>query len=66
HIAKVRTLVKSANKTTKKVCFLTCFKTFILFVKGKSLFYLPVFHLFAYKTVYLLPLLQKDKNEWFQ
>lgn len=34
-------------------------------LNGTWKFYL-YFVFFTYKTVYLLPLLQKDKNEWFQ
>ena len=58
--------LKSTNKTSKKVCFLTRFKRFALFVKSEKLFICFFFIFFAYKTVSLLPLLQKDKNEWFQ
>ena len=35
-----------ANKTTKKICFLTRFNTFVLFVKDEDFFYLLVFCLF--------------------
>jgi hypothetical protein len=66
HVAKVRVLVDFANKTTKKICFLTRFNTFVLFVKDEDFFIYLYFVFFTYKTVYLLPLLQKDKNEWFQ
>ena len=59
-------LVDFANKTTKKICFLTRFNTFVLFVKDEDFFIYLYFVFFTYKTVYLLPLLQKDKNEWFQ
>ena len=59
-------IAKYANKTSKKVCFLTRFKRFALFVKSEKLFICFFFIFFAYKTVSLLPLLQKDKNEWFQ
>ena len=45
--------------------FLTRFNTFVLFVKDED-FLFTCICLFTYKTVYLLPLLQKDKNEWFQ
>ena len=46
--------------------FSTRFKRFALFVKSEKLFICFFFIFFAYKTVSLLPLLQKDKNEWFQ
>ena len=46
HVAKVRVLVNFANKTTKKICFLTRFNTFVLFVKDEDFFYLLVFCLF--------------------
>ena len=46
--------------------FSNTFKRFALFVKSEKLFICFFFIFFAYKTVSLLPLLQKDKNEWFQ
>lgn len=35
-------------------------------LRMRTFFIYLYFVFFTYKTVYLLPLLQKDKNEWFQ
>ena len=46
------------------VIFASFILTFIYIIRTFFIYLYFVF--FTYKTVYLLPLLQKDKNEWFQ